>query len=212
MLPRYNFIFESCRKYKPTSICEIGTNRGKTAVRILKVAHEMSPLSVISYTGYDLFEMITPEISEAEGNGKSQELNMEDIKLFLSKKMKKAGIEACKIKLIKGDTNEVLRKRYYDFVFLDGGHSISTIRNDYEKIAKSKVIIFDDYYADRHGEHTLERVSKGFGCNELIDDLSKRKDLVVEFYPKLGTKDSPLEKDDNIHLVLIVRKKDWIGE
>ena len=52
----------------------------------------------------------------------------------------------------------------FDFAFIDGGHSVETIKNDYEwvseNIDKGGMIIIDDYY---------DPEVKGFGCNFLVD-------------------------------------------
>ena len=60
------------------------------------------------------------------------------------------------IKLIKGDTKQSLKQfkiKKIDFVFIDGGHSIETIKNDWlniqKLINKKSVVIFDDYYENK---------------------------------------------------------------
>lgn len=66
--------------------------------------------------------------------------------------------------LIPGDTNETLTDEYADFVFLDGGHAVSTIKHDLAATASSKVILLDDYYV---GMSTEE-----FGCNSVIGETT----------------------------------------
>ena len=60
-----------------------------------------------------------------------------------------------KIHLLKGDTKKTLpkfirQKKKVDFIFIDGGHSVNTIKSDWNAIkkiiSKRSLVIFDDYY------------------------------------------------------------------
>ena len=66
--------------------------------------------------------------------------------------------------LTAGNTRETLKDMAVDFAFIDGGHSIETIRGDYEALKYSRFILFDDYY---EGGIDIEK----FGCNEIIRPL-----------------------------------------
>ena len=78
--------------------------------------------------------------------------------------------------LYKGLSNEMLPKidmSEIDFVFLDGGHSYETVKNDLflilKNIKKNKVIICDDYDQKDYG------VKKA--VDELINSVTEIKEL-----------------------------------
>lgn len=202
---RYKYLFQLCKLYRPKTICEIGTNKGRRGVIMLALSAEGNPNSKITYKGYDLFDLITPELSKAEGNGKTIDLGMKKVDQLFSKKLKKKRNLNCEWTFVRGDTNEVLDYQVFDFVFIDGGHKIETIRNDYDKLKDSEVIVFDDFYSGSEGEDCALRVKQGLGCNDLIHELEQDSELHVEYFPKLGT----LHANKNLHLVLVVRKKDY---
>ncbi|MHA1756047.1 MAG: class I SAM-dependent methyltransferase [Promethearchaeota archaeon] len=67
------------------------------------------------------------------------------------------------------------KEKKFDFIFIDGGHSINTIRNDWLNVQKlmtsHTMVIFDDYYHIREDPN----FTKSFGCNLIIDELDKKK-------------------------------------
>ena len=79
------------------------------------------------------------------------------------------------IKLIKGDTNSVLKEidlKNIDFVFLDGGHSYQTVYNDLTNLYvhmkdKKKIILCDDYGSESY----IPEVEKA------INDFRKKNNL-----------------------------------
>ena len=64
-----------------------------------------------------------------------------------------------------------------DLIFIDGGHTIETINNDWKYCQKlmdrNTVVIFDDYWN-----------IVGSGCKPLIDSLDKNKFEVTILEPK----------------------------
>jgi Methyltransferase domain len=56
-----------------------------------------------------------------------------------------------------------------DFVWLDGGHSVDTIRSDWEQVQRVLLpgawVFFDDWYSGGQIDTTR------FGCNEVVRDL-----------------------------------------
>ena len=82
------------------------------------------------------------------------------------------------IELIKGDTNLILKEiniLNVDFVFLDGGHSYTTVTKDLEVIyqnlkGKKKVILCDDY-----GRKSFIPEVK-----DAVDDFTKNNNLNIE--------------------------------
>ena len=80
-----------------------------------------------------------------------------------------------KIKLIKGNNITTLKKfkprKKIDFIFVDGGHSVKTIKKDWQNVKnlinKKSIVIFDDYYGD-------DKISRKFGSKQIIDNLEKK--------------------------------------
>ncbi len=166
---RYSQLEEIILECKPTSIIEIGTHHGHRAYNMCVAALEMS--EKLHYIGFDLFEDATPETDERELNGKgagSARKALEAMKLI------NLSYPGFTFELHKGDTRQTLHGKSLvaDFVFLDGGHSVETIRGDYEAVKGAKVIVFDDYYLA--GADTSKH-----GCNEVV------KDLPHELLPKV---------------------------
>ena len=71
---------------------------------------------------------------------------------YLLKKFQKT------VKIFKGYSKDILRKidlRSIDFVFLDGGHSYETVKEDLNllksKLANKSIIICDDYNIPQYG-------------------------------------------------------------
>lgn len=152
-MSRYQQLLEIVRDTKPKHIVEIGTWNGRRAI-------EMMAVSNAYYTGFDLFEEATDETDKAEFNVKAHYEMIE-----VGKMIETAGFS--KFALHRGNTNETLWKAEvepFDFCFIDGGHSVETIQNDYEwasqNIQEGGTIVLDDYYDPELG---------GLGCNFLGD-------------------------------------------
>lgn len=150
---RYRILLEIVRDLKPKHIIEIGTWNGKRAI-------EFMAASDCFYTGFDLFEEATKATDKRELNVKDHN-GLVDVGRFI----KTAGFN--KFCLFRGDTNETLKEYFesaepFDFAFIDGGHSVATIKNDYKFISQNIMpggtIIIDDWYDPEIG---------GFGCNFL---------------------------------------------
>ncbi len=155
MTTRYRIIHEAVRAAQPKAICEIGTWNGDRALAMLN----LSPKS--KYYGFDLFEDATDTTDREEFNVKRHN-RMQDVSDKLT------GFD---VTLFKGNTRDTLKNfnEPVDFVWLDGGHSIETIRSDWENIkrclTKDAIVFFDDYF-EGTGIDT-----KVFGCNEIVKDL-----------------------------------------
>ena len=164
---RYLNLFLLILKTKPKSILEIGVYRGIRSEEMISVAKIFN--KKIYYYGFDLFELISKEI-------KKKELSKYPInKLEIKKKLLKL---TKFVTLIKGYTKNTLKKFKktnikVDFIFIDGGHHINTIKIDWFyslMLSKKKTIfIFDDYYIDN------KLLIKNYGCNKLISSLDKKK-------------------------------------
>jgi predicted O-methyltransferase YrrM len=163
---------------KPKTIIEVGTHSGARAVMMCRRAMLFHP--EVHYTGYDLFEEATPESNSVEMNGKGAGS-------MAVARQKLEGLReanpAFAYRLVKGNTRDTLHGRQImaDFVFIDGGHSLQTIRGDYEALKGSKVIVFDDYYLS--GPDTSK-----YGCNEVIKGLPHKLLPQVDRFGDLAVK------------------------
>ena len=183
---RYVTLLNEVAKRRPSTILEIGTHCGNSAIRMIDEAKKYN--DDVFYYGFDVFDWGDQDFMKTEFNGK-RSATFGKTKLRLDK----ANINH---KLIIGDTENTLKKfsptRYIDFVFIDGGHSVETIESDWNYIkylmGKQTVVIFDDYYENRDD----------FGCKNLIDNLQKEKNYKIE-------KLDPLEvvEKNNIELRLV---------
>ncbi len=162
-MSRYYRITDLIRIFKPQSIVETGTWVGVNAARMIAEAAKHHAPESISYTGYDLFQEGSEELHAEEFNVKKR------AKLHKVEARLNEVFPASKITLIKGNTRETLKSGVFDFAYIDGGHSIETIRHDYEALKGCKVIVFDDYYvADQDGK--IPDISK-VGCNLIVEKL-----------------------------------------
>ena len=183
--PRRNaMIPEIVANYKFDNILEIGTWSGARAIKIASALFEAG-LKKVHYTGFDLFEEATKEDDEAEKNVKKHYSEAEVKGYFtdFAQTAKKNG-KTFTFCLIKGNTRETLKllknKDYCNthnikpqFAYIDGGHSVETVRSDYALLKHLPVILFDDFYTpDGNGDVGPDTTK--FGCNEVFDkDVDK---------------------------------------
>jgi predicted O-methyltransferase YrrM len=128
--------------YLPQNICEIGTHNGQSAFQF--VDYLWPKVHRLHYTGYDLFEEATTELTKLEHNGKGPGA-YDNAFRGLNKRHQKYG-KRFTFDLIKGNTKQTLTvPKQFDFVYIDGGHSYDTVMHDYSMVKDSTVIVFDDY-------------------------------------------------------------------
>ncbi len=163
-----NFLLDIVKKNKPLNFLEVGVLEGVTSRNVCELLHKMHGTS-FSFTGIDLFgedvkieynEEFTP-ISYKISNPlkwvyfklilRMSPNSLECVKLLL-KKFKSS------ISLYKGYSKDILNKISFDkidFVFLDGGHSYNTVKEDLtiliSKLNKDSIIICDDYNIKQYG-------------------------------------------------------------
>jgi hypothetical protein len=112
--------------------------------------------------------------------------------------------------LYRGLTSETLAGACpaADFYFIDGGHSIETIQNDWQVVSARmmphSVVIFDDYY------HGLRRA--GIGCNTVIDNLDPAKYEVTHLPAITDTGDLKIGMVKVTHADLSVRGREQSQE
>jgi hypothetical protein len=152
---KWNAVFKPLiEQYKPKTFCEIGCHEGLTLKSLIPFTEELG--YKIEYVGYDAFELAdrptfeypqNPITGEMEHNGK-ESASYNVIKERCDKYAKRELLES--YKLIKGWTHDTLiGPLTFDMVYIDGGHSYSTVKWDYEQVKDSKIIIFDDTYPEK---------------------------------------------------------------
>ena len=155
---RYHDLFSLIKHYKRKNILEVGTWNGETAAGMIEAAFQNS--DEVHYTGIDLFEDATNETDEKEFNVKAH-YSKKAVSLKFEALAKEYEGEGKKLTyyLIKGDSKDKLKvlkdksicglyNIFPDFVFIDGGHSLETIKSDFNYCKNIPVIIMDDYYTE----------------------------------------------------------------
>lgn len=169
---RYRFIYDIILKVQPKTILEIGVYRGKRSKEMIYLAKSLN--EKISYYGFDLFEDIKKSKIDYELSKKPK--SKKYLSKFISQNLKNVHVN-----LIKGDTKKTLKnfskkKIKIDFVFIDGGHALATIKSDWKYvkkiISKNSVVVFDDYY-----DNIV--ITKKFGCNKVIKNLGNKYSYTV---------------------------------
>ncbi len=168
---RYKYLFEIVRENKARNIMEIGTFNGAHAFEMIEEAKKNFRPQEISYYGFDLFELLNNEINVKEFAKVPPSLQE------IQYKLKETGAN---INLYKGHTKDTLPNVIHglpemDFIYIDGGHSLETIENDWEYARKvmglKTVVIFDDYW-NRDDS----------GCKKLVEEMDRNK-FNVEILP-----------------------------
>jgi predicted O-methyltransferase YrrM len=177
ILRLFFYFFSSYRRYaniiitillnKPKIILEIGVYKGKRSLEMIEAAKLFN--NKIFYFGFDLFEDFFKKKNILKVEFSKEPKNFNFIK-------EKIGAIA-NVFLYKGYTKNTLplfikKKVKPDLIFIDGGHSIETISNDWsfvkKMMKKTTVVIFDDYYSNS------KSIIKKFGCNKIIHNLEKK--------------------------------------
>jgi len=182
-------ILELINEYNPKNVLEVGVFCGVTARNICELLDKNHKNS-FSYIGVDLFGN-----NKASSDDEIEPLFLKNQKfsnpfktLFYNyiKKENLNSIESVhkllekfgdKIKLIQGDTREILENlslESIEFAFLDGGHSYETVMNDLnileKKLKKNAIILCDDY----EGKTKIDSVTNA------INDFVNKKGLLIE--------------------------------
>lgn len=180
---RYGQLYHHLIVQKPKNILEIGVFNGVNSMQMIESANVLrNPIEPeLNFYGLDLFEDMTEGMIGAE---------LSKLPLSEAEVYQKLSVVNANVKLVRGNTFETLpkfKKRFdeksekVDFVFIDGGHHVKTIANDWENcksiISDVGCVFFDDYYVARP-----EELSE-FGCNDLITELLEDSTYHVEILP-----------------------------
>lgn len=162
---RYRHVLELIHLHKPKRIVEVGTWNGIRAMEM--VAEALKHNKEVHYIGFDLFEDGTAETDARELNVKAR-CSLDGVAKRLEQF--KSLNQGFSFDLHKGDTRQTLNAGPIeaDFAFIDGGHSVETIKNDFNALRHVKVIALDDFYeADAAGKSP--DISR-YGVNNALGD------------------------------------------
>jgi hypothetical protein len=170
---RHQYFRTAIDLYKPKSFCEIGCHTGKSGTTVVQYA--LQYVDDFFFDGYDLFELANDDTHKQEINGKGSGNYEACLGRFtkLRDRSKKQG-KRLTFNLHKGFTQDTLTDKFFDMVFIDGGHSYDTVMYDYDKVKNSKVIFFDDYDIP-----DVQKACDEIGATNLITWKSKKKLAVL---------------------------------
>lgn len=157
-------------------LMEVGTYDGARAAQLLHYWLQISKKAEapVDYYGFDMWESMTESLSRKELSKKKLPPSEATVRKKLA-----AVDDRVHVHLVKGNTHQTLMPACgmlapMDLVFLDGGHSLNTIANDWVAVthvmSANTFVVFDDYY--------LNRVD--FGCQSLIETLRKQGDYEIK--------------------------------
>ncbi len=171
---RYEHLIATVRACQPKSLLEIGVWRGDRGEQFLRAAPSLG-----DYVGADLFEGMDDATFTRESMGKCFPTSMAQVEA----RLKAAAQPSTRIRLIRGRTDVTLPmllldgKARYDFIYIDGGHSLETVASDWEfsrqLVRPGGTIVFDDYYPNDATR----------GAKVTIDALLSDSRYRVRFFP-----------------------------
>ena len=178
-----DFFLKEIENKKPKFFLEVGVFHGVTGRNVCELLSRIHNEN-FKYIGIDLFENndenkdeVIPSVNFSNP--------LKQLYFKYIKRQNPYSLEAVKdllkkfeknIELIKGNSNQILRKVYMskiDYVFLDGGHDYETVKNDLENcksvINNNGTVLCDDY-----------NLGSAPGVKTAIDDFVKKNQLNVE--------------------------------
>lgn len=165
-MSRYDQLIALVRERQPGTILEIGAWNGRRALEMLQAC------PTARYIGFDLFET-ADDITDRE------EFNVKSHSTAAAVRQRLLGHD---VLLVQGNTRDTLppfsasHPNQVDLAFIDGGHSVETIRGDWECVRTMMkpggVVIFDDYYSGMPPRRIAE-----VGCNRIVEGLENARIL-----------------------------------
>ena len=178
-----DFFLSEISKQKPKIFLEVGVFHGVTARNVCELLYSIHG-DDFKYIGLDLFKEDAENKDEVIPNTKFKN-PLKNIYFNFIKRQNPYSIEGVEdllkkfkknISLIKGNSNIILKKidmSKIDYVFLDGGHDYSTVKNDLENcsevIRNDGIILCDDY-----------DLSYAPGVKKAIDEFTDQNNLKCE--------------------------------
>jgi hypothetical protein len=206
---RYQQLVDIAIANKCSKFIEIGTHNGNTAKMLLKAGSMVS--DYVCYIGYDLFEDFTDELGKVEFHGKVPPKSREEVYNDLIEFAKQENIK-CTIVLHKGKTSDTFWNtttdcsELYDLCFVDGGHSVETIRGDItEALKKASIVVCDDFYPDREDvgcKKIVTEARESFYVMPIVDIVNKQLKIAMAVCPHTAykwTRFSPILQDIKKH-------------
>jgi hypothetical protein len=193
VVSRYKYLAQEISRTEPCSVLvEIGTWNGKHAVELARAALRRN--ASVTYYGFDLFELLTESDLKSELSKRPPPLSVVEATLadFQQRMARRpwwrGGRRTFNFELHKGYTRDTLPAFYAaqpdfaaDFVFIDGGHHVDTIENDWHWTSKlvrpGGKILLDDYYDNAE-------LSEKFGCNRLVSRLLDAAEWKISILPE----------------------------
>lgn len=174
-----------CKVMEPASFLEVGVGRGDTLRDFLRIA-ESRGTSPIKYYGFDTFAAGPPEEDGADGqwDPSLHEVSKERIETIANEYDVDSSLH-----LYEGNTRETLAPAVetidaVDVIYVDGGHSYETIKNDFQGLEPlfepGVAVVLDDFLAE---PGVTEYVT------ELIIDGTIQPDRLI-FSPGIRRKES----------------------
>lgn len=177
---RYRNLILEIQARKPRTIMEVGVWSGGTGMQMIRTASQFR--KDVLYLGFDLWELLTPNLALQEHHTKKA-FTYESVKAEFKKNIPQKhwclfqGESYYEINKLKktGKYEHLVGEKTIDFVFIDGGHSCSTIMKDWfaiqDLMTKDSVAIFDDYYEN----------TNLIGARNVIEFIVKQGEFNVEY-------------------------------
>ena len=167
-MTRYSQLISIINETKPRTLFEFGTWNGDRAIEMVNAAKKHR--KDVQYGGLDLFELGTPDLDAAESNVKPH-IPIQEV---FDKIKAATGLNEKDCQLLRANSRDVkgeiaTQHGPPDLVFIDGGHSIETIRHDFSLVKNAKLVVFDDYYVPDENGQCLDITQ--YGCNALVKEI-----------------------------------------
>ena len=179
-----DFLLEHIKKNKPKNFLEIGVFHGVTSRNVCELLKSLHGEN-FKFTGIDLFEkdqmILDKEVApKTKFSNPFKNIFYNYISRTNPYSFKSVSNLLRKFKynvnIIKGDSNIILKdmsEKLFDYVFLDGGHSYKTVKNDLNNllpvITNNGIVICDDY-----------NLSYAPGVKKAIDEFAKINNLSIK--------------------------------
>ena len=196
-----NLLLDQIYKNRPKNFLEVGVFQGVTARNVCEVLKEIYQ-NEFKYIGIDLFSSSNLLFDKKEKTLKQSKIS-NTFKNFYFNFLRKENLNSKKavsrllkkfnnnISLYEGYSDKILNSidiSYIDMVFLDGGHSYETVKQDLKilitKLKKNKIIICDDYDQKKFG---VKRAVDEFRLEYKIEMVNERivKILTWKLWPEV---------------------------
>lgn len=180
-----NLLLKLIKENKAKNFLEVGVLEGATSRNICEMLNNINNGN-FKFTGIDLFGEDVQENNSKEftpiSSKISNPLKWLYFKFFL--RMKPNSIESVElllkkfnksVSLYKGYSRNILNKinlKEIDFVFLDGGHSYETVKEDLDtlrsKLNKNSIILCDDYNILKYGvKKAVDEIKDNYNFKDL---------------------------------------------